>query len=86
MCDEDEEVEDKGPSSPKAGEVRVEAKEGMTVETSAKAPEEEEVPATVDPVLDEEDRNAKVELERRRSKQRQSLPKTLMGKPRQGRR
>ncbi|KAL2624318.1 hypothetical protein R1flu_008563 [Riccia fluitans] len=59
----------------------MQAEEVPAAETSAKLPKEKEVPATTKPVPDEDDPNAKAEPERRRSKQRQSSPKTLMDKP-----
>ncbi|KAL2633488.1 hypothetical protein R1flu_004967 [Riccia fluitans] len=70
------EAEDEEPSSPKADKVKAEAEEAA--ETSVKAPKEEE-PNTAKPVSDEDDLNAKVETEQRRSKQRRPL--TLTDKP-----
>ncbi|KAL2634252.1 hypothetical protein R1flu_005731 [Riccia fluitans] len=80
------EVDEARPSFSKADEVRVQGEEETAAETSArakgKAPKvEEEVPTTANPILDEDETNAKAEPERRRSKHRQSSPKTPMDKP-----
>ncbi|KAL2633947.1 hypothetical protein R1flu_005426 [Riccia fluitans] len=72
---------DKEPSSPKVDEVRVEPEDVLAVETLAKAPDNEDEPATVEPVPYKDDPNTKVEPKLQRSKRRRSSPLTSTDKP-----
>ncbi|KAL2652432.1 hypothetical protein R1flu_020560 [Riccia fluitans] len=78
--DEDEEAEDKEPSSPKADKVREEAEEVPQVETSAKVPEEDE-PTTVDTVPDEEIPTSKWNQSEEEASEDEVHCVTLMDKP-----